>query len=769
MADEKDLRDERDERNQRGRLGRLFAALVNTGDNDRPQPDATDAEGATDAPDADGTRGSADGNTTVLDIEALSRSLVTSPDPMALLSGLVVDVRARANADGGSNAATDADAPATLPPSPLELHLATRLVEAGLLETDVELPGVHVIRPRTSGLFYLRLDEQHVAYLGYLRVLRIEAALNAVLLVSHVLPEPNEASLEDVVRAEQRVTRSVTAQVMDVATRAKAPALGEWDVRRALSFGIESFRLPHRLSASFRVNVARGLAAFELDLVPAEVWAATCYVDGLGVVAATTEMRRRAAADYNARLAVLVAAFALRVAPQLSEVWVAGVVDTSSDHACYLSGALTRASLDGVDLAGSFDALAVLRRAGFALDAQADGTLAPVRQTFSLEDELLCPPERYDPPELSERMLGAPAAEALGCARVDGLATSEQARRRRVASDLVRSLGTSTENNVRQLLAAAREDGHEDVLEAARRCAALLVDGELEDDPLAIEEAFVNGSDLARACSRARTALGNRDPEAALEAVEGALLPVDGLGTYDDAGTVTWRSFDSYAERALYNRLLARPGETCRLVPDAYLEAHTIAAAADVALERADDAVRHARRAAELAPLSSPASSNLAQCLEVADDLAGAEKELVRLLSLAHDPMGLGSGYLGMAQLQWKRGHVLVAQACYQKATRYLGTPALVAGLAAAALMETVGASAGGSLEADQVDSTLRGAGIPLAPTEEVSAALLDAARVATNEGIFPAARDLVRDLCALTRDDVLFGVYRSIEDEPDR
>ncbi len=642
-------------------------------------------------------------------------------------------------------------------------------MEAGLLETDVELPGVHVIRPRTSGLFYLRLDEQHVAYLAFLRVLRIEAALNAALLASRVLPEPNDASLEDVVRAEQRVTRSVTAQVADVASRAKAPALGEWDVRRALSFGVESFRLPHRLTASFRVNVARGLAAFELDLVPAEVWAATCYVDGLGVVAATTEMRRRAAADYNARLAVLVAAYAFRVAPQLSEVWVAGVVDTPSDHACYYSGALRRSQLDGVDPAGSFDALAALRRAGFALDVEADGALAPVRQTFSLEDERLCPPGRYDPPELSERVLGATAAEALGCARADGLAVDEQARRRRMASDLVRKLGGSTENNVRQLLSAARADGHDDVLEAARRCAGLLVDGELEDDPLAIEEAFVSGSDLARACSHAKSALAERDPEAALEAVEGALLPVDGLGTYDDADNVTWRSFDSYAERALYNRLLARPDETCRLVPGAYLEAHTLAAAAALALERTDDAVAHARRAAELAPLSSQASSNLAQCLEVADDVAGAEQELARLLSLAHDPMGLGAGYLAMAQLQWRRGRVLVAQACHQKATRYLGTPALVAGLAAAALMESVGVSAGGSLDPEQVDATLRGAGVPLAPTDEVGAALLDAARAATNAGIFPAARDLVRDLCALTRDDVLFGVYRSIEGEPDR
>ncbi len=740
-----------DETSGRGRLGRLFAALVSV-DDETPPDVGGDSPSRASAP---------DGNTTVLDVEGLSRSLASSPDPMALLSGLVVDVRGRIGADGAG------DSP-VLPPSPLEVHLATRLVEAGLLETDVELPSLHVVRPRTSDLFYLRLDEPQVSYLALIRVIRIETALNSVLLAGRALPSPDDATLEEIVRAEQRVARSVTAQVTEVASRADAPAVGEWDVRRALALGVESFRLPYRLTARFRVNVARGTAAFELDLVPPQAWASTCYVDGLGIVPATREMRRRAATDYNARLAVLVAGYVFAVAPQVSEVWIAGVVDTSSDHACYYSGALRRSGLAEVDLTGSFDALSVLRAAGFALD-EGDRTLSPVRQTFSLDDERLCPPERYDPPELSERTLGGAAASALGCARVDGLSANERARRQRVASELVRELGDSTEKNVRLLLSAARADGHEDVLDAARRCASMLVDGALPDDPLAIEEALVEGTDLARACSRARDALVSRDLDAAGRAVTEALLPVDGLGTYDDTETVSWRSFGSYTDRALYNRLLARPGEECRLAPAPYLEAHMIAAAADIARGRVESAVAHARRAAEVAPLSSQASANLAQCLEAAGDTEAAEEELRRLLSLAHDPEGLGIGYLGMAQLQWQHGHVLAAQACYQRATRHLGAPALMAGLAVVALIGHVGLSAGSSLEGDQADSVLRAAGIPLAPTEEVGAALLEAARAATNAGVFTVARDLVRELCTLSRDDVHFGMLRSIEDEPDR
>ena len=736
---------------ERGRLGRLFAALV-----------SIDEDGGDTGAEADSGAQAPDGNTSVLDVERLSESLVGSPDPMALLSGLVVDVRARIGA-----AALDGSSPA-LPPSALEVHLATRLVESGLLETDVDLPALHVVRPRNSGLFYLRVDEPQTPYLAKLRVLRIEAALNAALLASHVLDDPNDATVEELVRMEQRVARSITSQALELAGRTGAPAHGEWEVREALSFGIEAMRLPHRLTARFRVNVTNGVAAFEVDLVPASVWPESAYVDGLGVVPATLEMRRRAASDYNARLAVLLAGYALAACPQLREVWVAGVIDGPREHACHYSVRLGRELMEGLDLNDVRDPIAVLRSAGAVL-SERDRTLGPVKQGFSLEDEALCPPERHDPVELSERALDDEAARGLGCERVVGLGVDEAARRRAVARELARELGGSTERNVRAILSAARRDGHGDVVEAAQRCVSRLIEGTLEDDPLAIEEALVAGDDLTATCSRARERLVGRDVEAAGRLADEALLPVDGLGAYDGADGTRWLSFGSYTERVLYNRLVAAPGERAALAPAAYPEAHTIAAVSALARGRVDEALAHARRASEVAPLSPQASLNLSQCLEAAGDADGAEQELSRLLSLAHDAESVGVGYLQMAQLQWQRGKVLAAQACYQRATRHLGAPALVAGLAVVALLGHVGASAGGELTADQADSVLLAAGIPLAPTEAVCAALLEAARAATDAGLFGVARDLVRSLCGLSRDDVTYGLYRSLEGEPDR
>lgn len=726
----------------RGRLGRLFAALVSTDDDDSGGIEADD------------------GNTSVLDIEALSESLVTSPDPMAVLASFVVDVRARIEAAALPGGA--------LAPSAVEAHLVSRLVEAGLLETDVELPAVHVVRPRTSGLFYLRIDDAQTTQLARLRILRIESALNDVLLASHVIEDVNDATVEELVRVEQRVARSITSQAAEVAARAGAPARGEWDVRRALSFGIESMRLPHRLTARFRVNVMLGLAAFEVDLVQPSVWSQSAYVDGLGVVPATREMRRRAATDYNARLAVLLSGYALTACPQLREVWVAGVVDGADGHACYYSARLTRDLIEGLDLNDVRDPLAVLHAAGAALDER-DRTLAPVTQGFSLDDERLCPTRRHDPVELSERELRDEEATALGCRRADGLATDETAARRSVARELTRELSDSTEKNVRAILAAAHRSGRPDVLEAATRCVAALIEGTLPDDPVAIEEALVVGDDLTIACGRARERLGARDIDVAARIAEGALLPVDGLGTYDGLDGTRWLSFASPTERVLYNRFVASPDEAPALVPAAYPEAHTIAAVCDLARGRVDAALGHARRASEVAPLSPQATLNLAQCLEAAGDVDGAEQELAQMLALAHDAESVGVGYLQMAQLQWQRGRVLAAQACYQRATRHLGAPALVAGLAVVALIGHVGASAGGELTAEQADSVLLAAGIPLAPTEAVAAALLEGARAATNAELFGVARDLTRSLCTLSRDDVTYGVLRSLEDEPDR
>ncbi len=747
-----------DERPRHGRLGRLFAALVgNDGEEDVPDV-SLDADAS--AP--------ADQNTSVLDIGALCRQLVGTADPMATLRRFVRDVLGRARGRAGAGGA-GAGKGAPLPPSGFELYLATRLSQAGIASDDVALPPLRVILTRNAGLVYLRVEDEALPWLARVRVLRVESALNSAILADELLPDANAATLEELVRAEQRVARSVASQARPVAAGVEGPVVGEWGVRTAISAGIERFRLPHRLVARFRVNVAARTAAIEADLVPPRAWPSTAFVDGLGVVPATTEMRRRAATDYNLRLLVLLAGYALAVAPELDEVWVAGVVDTATSHACYCSARVTRAALAGVDLDAPFDPVALMRSLGAQMSADAR-TLAPVRQTFSLDDELFCPSWRHDPVELSEIVLGPRAARSLGCARADGLAVDEARARRRAAEELGRVLGSSTEANVRALLDLGRTSARDDVREAARRCVSELIEGTLEDEPLSIAEALVSGDPLTRAMERARAEQHERGAEGVERIVREALAPVEAAGTYeDDDATRPWRCFGSYTERALYNRLVATDGEACRLVPSSYVEAHLVLSACALVDERLDEAVSHARRACQLAPLSSQASLGLAQCLEAAGDDAGATRELVRLLRLTCEPEAIGMAYLRLSQLQWRAGHVLAAQACYERAQERLGAPLIVAGLAMAALLGQVGAAAGHGLSAEEAADALEEAGIPAAPTEKVGNTLVEATVAAMDTGLFGPARDLMRSLCSLVRDDVTFGVLRSLEDEPDR
>lgn len=734
---------ETDDSREHGRLGRLFAALVGT-------------EGEV----AEKPLGQTDDAHPPFDLDDLARSLAAASDPAGALRSFAASVRERSELAGSG---------ATEAPGGLELYLAERLLEAGVLESDgAALPSMRVVRPRTSDLFYLRVDDDELPWLSKVRLLRVEAALNGALIASRVLPDGGAGStLEEVVRCEQRACRSIVAQAPRAATRREGPALGEWDVREAISFGIETFQLPYRLTARFRANVRAGVAAFEVDLVPPRAWASTVFVDGLGIVGATPEMRRRAATDYNLRMGVLLAAYALAAAPRLSAVWVAGVVDTASSHACYYSACLTRRLLEDVDLEGSFDPVELMRAAGATIDEHSR-ELGAVRQDFSLDDELFCPAWRFEPVELSGRSLLPQAAEALGCQEARGLSADEARARRAAADELVRELGDSTEGNVRALLSLARRSGEGDVRDAALRCVRSLIDGSLADDPLEIVGSLVLGDELTRGAALAHERMLARDAEGAVRAALDAIASA-GENAYLDDGKRTWRSFGDHADRALYNRLLAREGEVCSLAPNALLEAHLAASAAELAQERLEGALAHARRARELAPLSAQASLSLASCLEATGDLAAAADELARLLSVAHDPETIALAYLRMAQVQWQGGRVLAAQACYQRACQGVGATLVVAGLAVIALIGRVGDAATASLSPEQAESALRGAGIPVAPTEDVVRALAEAARAATDAELFPVARDATRALCSLVRDDVTFGVLRSLEGEPDR
>ncbi len=689
-----------------------------------------------------------------LDVALLGRGLIDGDDPVGQLRRLVREIQG---------------APA---PSPFAQWLGRRLRETGFLETDAEFGQLSVVRTKTSGLFYLRCRSSKLSFLAVLRILGIESALNVALLAQGRFGDVNAAAADELVRFECGLRASVAAQAGHAEPLAETGEAcpkhgGEWDARLAICEAMECFRMPWRLCYKLRVNVAEGAAAIEVDYIDPHLMPTQAWSESLGVVPTTADMRGAAACDYNLRVVVLAAANALMRCPQLEEVWVASVSDTPKGFSCLCSVRVCREDLERLDL-GHFDALEFLRGCGAVVDYR-DGELQPVKQGFSINSQRFCPTKRYAPVETSEARLSSRAAAGLGVQRVTDLGCDQLCELKELAKKGLCHFDSSTQNNVHWLLELRGQASEAYTVDAINRTISRLLDGDIADDAEAINDALLGGTELDRAVKRADELLANGKNSEARETLLAALKPVDDAGTYQDGAGVYWRHFDRYADRALWNRMVAPTGVEVRLVPDSYLEAHLLVSVACLADRRNNEALEHARRAARVAPLSLPVSLNLSQMLATVGDMSASDGELCRLLSMGHDPETLGVGYIRLAMNQWQQGRMRVAQACYQMSTKWIPSQVLKVGAKVATLL---GTNTQGLGEEELSDAHVREAlaeqGIPLAPCDDVLEVLRETAVAAVDEEIFFVGKSALHFLCCLTNDDVEHAVLASLESEPD-
>lgn len=690
------------------------------------------------------------------DFEAFSQRIVGISDPIAELKLFVGEVRTReANEDDVS---------------PFERYAARMLCEAGLFKDDVELPTIRIVRPPASGMFYLRVESLMLPYLAKVRVLALEAALNALRFSDTYFDDPDEHDVEEHYQLLQKLTHSIAAQSPNL--NEGVPVIDddmpdtEWAVRLGISTAIESFQLPHRLTANWRVNVADGNVAFELELPPEAAFPATRYVDGLGLVSTTREMRRKAASDYALRLALLVAACAFRCSERILHVWVATSAQTATRTACYLSVDFDRWRFARLDLTDLGDLTQTYRSFAPAIRYE-DGILRPVEQTFELSERRFCPPWRYAPVSLSSRKIPHPSSDTLRTPSVAGLSIDEASNRAYAIANIVAHLGDTTEHNVRTIMELAGDDPDPTVRSAAERTVSKLIEGTLSEDAQSITQEFMTGDVLTQAVMRAQTHLKNRDPRAAEDLLSQVLAPLDREGLYADTAFLEHRFFPNYVDRALYNKLYALDDHAPLLVPQSYFVAHLLLSVAQLMQGKGEQALGHARRLVELSPLDAHAYTHLTRCLEMTGRSDEAIEALNHLLSVAHDPEGLGLGYYRMAYFQWEQGHTLAAQACYALAMRYLPplSPVIAMELTALALQNP--GALHEELSQEEVEQVLADQGIVVAPTAETTEALLDCARASLDAEIFPVARNFAWILAALSGDDVMVGIIRSMEDGP--
>lgn len=694
------------------------------------------------------------------DFDVFSKKLLQSNDPVIALRVVVSNIRQRESA-----ALKDRTSPK---PAGIELFLARALEEAGLFADDVELPTMHVVRPQRTQFFYVRIEQPRLTYRAKLRVLSLEAALNRLYTVWITADDPQACSVEECYRICQRMEASVHFQSRKLSD-AIGPAGGEWGVCLAISTAIESFKLPHRLEAKWRTCVRNRSAAFVLDVTPAEAFPASAYVEELGrVVPTTQQMREQAASAYAMRLALLVGACALDSCPQLMNVSVAAVLDNARKRRCLYSVRLDRRVVRFVLPDSELTPEQALRVFDANLEL-VDGVLQPVEQGFALEDEEFCPAWRYEKVELSDRPLLYDASTTLGATRTGDLGIAEEAHREDAATKIARRLTDSTEENVRAVIEVAGQSPDLTVRDAASRIVSKLVAGEIpEEDPYALMTEFVEGDEMSQAVRRAWQRLTRGDAEAAVRILEGALAPAEAVGTYADTDEVAYRSFRSYADRVLYNRLMAKPGQRVELVPASYYGAHLLAASLLVELDKPERALVHAKRALELAPEDLHPYLVASRCHEDLGNTQAACDVMGRLLEVAHDPEAAGMAYLRLGTLMRTEDRPLVAEACLRKCLEFYSS---AWPLAFSQITELI-------MEKDdpqeqlsdlQIEGLLLANGIPMAPTERILKTLLDCARASLDAELFPVARTFAHILGRFSGDDVITGLVRSIEDEPDR
>ncbi|MBR3225379.1 MAG: hypothetical protein IKF78_08660 [Atopobiaceae bacterium] len=649
---------------------------------------------------------------------------------------------------------------------------------------------IDVITLGRSGMIYLRTIASRAEWGSLLRIIRIEAALNALRYAHERYDDLNAVSVEDLYRQWQRACSSICAQAPNVGTADwsylampwQAPFgpsdQGEWAVRLAMSEAIESVQVPYRLEARFRCNVSAGDVALEFNATPARVFARSAFVDGLGIVPTTSHMRKREASSYAARVGILLANHAFRASSRIRRVWVRAVEETPNSHAVLYSVCMGRKAFSNLRMDALGNPLDALRLLGASIEEQ-NGVLVPTPPIFYLEDESFCPRFRHDLWDLSERTLPAFTAASLGATRVSDLAIHEELPRTLAADKILGNLATSstehaTQQSVRAIMEVAEQTSDVSVWNSAERTARKLVLGSLDPtEHEAIRSEIVEGDALTQAVEKAQELLMQQRAHEALRILEQVLDPLERRGTYVDTKAIAYRCFDSFPERVVYNRLNARDKRSVVLVPDAYLIAHLVASAVLMALPEEDGgnsvkSIAHARRALEVAPLNGPAHLGMASCLEAAGDNDAARKQLKTYLQTAYHPQGMGIAYFKLASLEHELGHEDCCLACYQMAAT-LFPPLLPFVLGELQpLLSNEDSNVIELMDSLQVREALRSDNVPMAPTSQTSYILFDGATASVDAEVFPVARELIRVLESLWGDDVLRGIRTSLEHEPD-
>lgn len=709
--------------------------------------------------------------------------------PLAAMRSIVLDAR-KAESD-----------PAFRPPA-LVRCLAQWLEDAGLDDLKgrgMEDESVRLMRTsRYADTYYVAVDDEE-ARIPVPTIWALEAALNRFLLVKEAFGDRAAFATDvDCARWDAYLIEAAAVQRPQLDRAVDAPEGnegGEWDARCRIAAAIERLRLPFRIDASFRLDVAAGAVAFDVTvpdalLMPTWVWSEGVDQDASGSwLAADWEFRDAQARRYALHLGLVLVSIAFEAVASASRVDVAvrplsrkqgdqaseGGEFPHEDRApAYVQAAFDRATyerFDGFEQARAFDPLPAYQ----ACAACFDGDDA---QAFAYLEGLASSSLRADLPETCDKELSDSVRSVLGADSSRDMRISYDAAYRRLAEGLAdRIVQAESASDAIRIVRAAQEEAaaasDDRAVSSCTRLMAALAAGSLDARDQNVVVGRYLGEDRCLVALGRAKALAEHDLGQAVDVLIDAVAEAAALDGFVDGSSTAYRAFDSYVARVLYNRAryagagypsraVRDAGKRVRLATDTFYLCHLeIVRLLEHSFERADEAQRYGRRAVEIAPATAAGYRQLGRAYMLVGDMENASATLLEGLRIAFQPSDIAMAYYQLAYVLWKMGRARDGAACYLKS---LATSSMVAVQATAELQELVGETGIDLPARDQVDLELTRAGIPVAPTSDVLDALDEAAVAATDEGMFRVARSLMAARSRYRPDDALVNVLRSLE-----
>ncbi|NEG77591.1 tetratricopeptide repeat protein [Bifidobacterium avesanii] len=372
------------------------------------------------------------------------------------------------------------------------------------------------------------------------------------------------------------------------------------------------------------------------------------------------------------------------------------------------------------------------------MDVDPTGGLKPVTADFDLSDARFAPRGSQEEPELSTQELDPVSERVLGCEDTVGLAIQREDLLQRAVADFHRIAADDSLESVakaQHAMAVVNRLSDPELTELAPKVTSALIDG--EDTP---ELAFDLAQGLDRERLKARDLLFSGQTDQAIESIEAALKRMDDAF----AARGVPRYFNSYAERVVYNRLFATPGETTVLIPDNLFYAHMEIADVLAQLKGAKAALPHLNRMVAYAPAYPLSHMRLGVQLARSEDWDSARAACLNALRVSLDRDDAAYAYYRLAYAAWMRDEFAVAAAAYIMSD-HISSGSI--GSLADELQELLARADSQCIsvprDVPQAQAVLRERELPVWPHTEVGQIVREAARVTVDQGMFVPARTL--------------------------